>query len=107
MEAVDVLGCLEGGLVFYRIIGKQGIDYDLWVHYRTGVALNGGSWSGTLSETSQRTVRRRILVTDFQGRSWRASFALQDVFDALVGVLRPPVSISLFQWARHKASLHI
>ncbi|KAK9901359.1 hypothetical protein WJX75_008348 [Coccomyxa subellipsoidea] len=54
MEAVDVLGCLEGGLVFYRIIGKQGIDYDL-----------------------------RILVTDFQGRSWRASFALQDVFDAL------------------------
>jgi hypothetical protein len=52
MEAVDVLGCLEGGLVFYRIIGKQGIDYDLWVHHRTGFALHGGSLSGTMSETS-------------------------------------------------------
>lgn len=41
MEAIDVLGCLEGGLVFYRIIGKQGIDYDLWVLYRTGFALHG------------------------------------------------------------------
>ncbi|CAL8464909.1 g4444 [Coccomyxa elongata] len=70
MEPLNILGCLAGGNVLYRLTGSQGIDYDL-----------------------------RFLVTDFHGRSWRASFSLRDVLESLDAY--EPEEEELLQWIRN------